>query len=304
MPSDAITARTLPAAVPLPQLDRIFAPAAADGSPDAVEFMGLRLHNLHRDVIAARIIAAAAGRQKMLVVNANAHMMRLAQELPWMSALFRRADIAFCDGAGVQFAIRVLLGRRMQRSTPPEWIGTVLATLGADASVFWLGGEAATAAIAAQRFEALYGVRTAGIQHGYFDMSPQSPESEAVVALINAAAPTIILVNMGMPRQERWLWEHYGRLDSGVAITAGALVDHAAGRVRRPPRWVADLGLEWLIRLLREPRRLWRRYLLGLPAFAFYALRFRVCGSATAPVDVHATNPSSLTRHDQPRARQ
>ena len=73
---------------------------------------------------------------------------------------------------------------------------------------------------------------------------------------------------MGMPRQERWLWETFDQLQTGVAITAGALVDHAAGRVRRPPRWVANLGVEWLVRLVREPRRLWRRYLLGLPALA------------------------------------
>ena len=58
-----------------------------------------------------------------------------------------------------------------------------------------------------------------------------------------------------------------------VALTAGALVDHIAGTVHRPPRWVANLGIEWLVRLLREPKRLWRRYLLGLPAFGMLMLR-------------------------------
>lgn len=242
--------------------------------------MGLRLHNLHRDEIAARVTEAVRAKRKMLVVNANAHMMVLAQHLTWMSNLFRKADIAFCDGAGVQLAIRVLQGRAIHRTTPPEWIGNVLKSLGPDASIFWLGGQADIAAVAAARYEALYQVRTAGIQHGFFDMSPHSAESEALIARINAAAPSLILVTMGMPRQEHWLWENWDRLATGVAVTAGALVDHAAGRARRPPRWVANLGVEWLIRLAREPRRLWRRYLIGLPAFGFFALKYHLLGRA------------------------
>ena len=112
-------------------------------------------------MIAAKIIKAAAARTKMLVVNANAHMMVLAQKLPWMSPLFQKADIAFCDGAGVQLAIWLLTRRSMHRTTPPEWIGTVLQALGADASVFWLGGEPGVVEAAARRYEALYNVRTA-----------------------------------------------------------------------------------------------------------------------------------------------
>jgi N-acetylglucosaminyldiphosphoundecaprenol N-acetyl-beta-D-mannosaminyltransferase len=251
---------------------------SGDAGIGEIEFMGLRLHDLHRDRIAARVTEAARAGGKMLVVNANAHMMVLAQDLPWMSALFGKADIAFCDGAGVQLAIRVLLGRGIQRTTPPEWIGGVLKSLGPEASVFWLGGAAEVAAAAASRYEALYNVRTAGIQHGFFDMSPGSAETAALIARINAAAPSIILVNMGMPRQERWLWENFDKLATGVAITAGALVDHAAGRARRPPRWVADLGVEWLVRLAREPRRLWRRYLIGLPVFGLFALKYRLLG--------------------------
>jgi len=254
-------------------------------APETVHFMGLRLHNLHRDVIAARVVSAARARRKMLVVNANAHMMVLAQERPWISALFQKAEIAFCDGAGVQLAIRLLLGLGMHRTTPPEWIGGVLQALGRDASVFWLGGEAHVAAAAARRFETLYGVKTAGIQHGFFDMSPASSDNEALIARINRAAPAIILVNMGMPRQEQWLWENWDRISTGVAISAGALVDHAAGRVKRPPRWVANLGVEWLIRLVKEPRRLWRRYLFGLPVFGFYALQYRLFGRTRIPAD-------------------
>lgn len=246
---------------------------------DMIDIMGLRLHNLHRSAIAERVITAARSRRKMLVVNANANLVVLSQTLGWMPALFLKADIAFCDGAGVQLAIRLLRGRAAHRTTPPEWIGAALEALGPNASIFWLGGSQEAVVKAARNYEERYGVRTAGVQDGFFDMAKDSVENLALVARINNAAPSILLVNMGMPRQERWLWDNWDRLQTGVAITGGALVDHAAGHVHRPPRWVANLGIEWLVRLVREPKRLWRRYLLGLPVFGLFVLRYAVSGN-------------------------
>ena len=247
---------------------------ASESAANDVNVMGLRLHNLDRHRIAQSVIAAVREQLRLLVVNANAHLVVLAQKSPWMTALFLKADIAFCDGAGVQLATRLLTGKAVHRTTPPEWIGTVLSELGANASIFWLGGEPDIVDEAACKYETKFGVRTAGTQHGYFDMSPGSADTRAIVARINAVRPSILLVNMGMPRQERWLWDNWDQINPCVAVTAGALVDHAAGRVSRPPRWVANLGVEWLVRLIREPRRLWRRYLLGLPVFGAYMLLY------------------------------
>ncbi len=263
--------------------DISFNPAAmrsSDPSPsfEDVELMGLRLHNVHRDEIRRRVVTATRAKRRMLVVNANAHLVVLSQRLEWLRELFLQANIAFCDGAGVQLAARILTRTSLHRTTPPEWIGDVLKTLGNDASIFWIGGRSEIVAQAAMLYQTQYGVRTAGIQDGFFDASPNSAATLALVERIHEAAPSILLVNMGMPRQERWIMENWDRLPPCVAITAGALVDHAAGRVQRPPRWVSDFGLEWLVRLLREPRRLWRRYLIGLPVFGFYIARYALVG--------------------------
>ncbi|GBQ87363.1 WecB/TagA/CpsF family glycosyltransferase [Gluconacetobacter johannae DSM 13595] len=254
------------------------ADAPRDASPpfDALRVMGLRLLDIPRDALADTVAQAARRGGRMLVVNANAHCVVLSQRERWLRDLFDRADIAFCDGAGVQLAAAFLIGRRPHRTTPPEWIGPVLQQLGRDASLFWLGGTQDTAEHAARTYEQRYGVRTAGVRNGFFDARPGSADSEDIVRQINATRPTLLLVNMGMPRQERWLYDHWDRLPPTIAITAGALVDHAAGRVRRPPRWVANMGLEWLVRLVREPRRLWRRYLLGLPVFGLHVLRWKI----------------------------
>ena len=261
---------------PVLQNDRLASACSGLHHAESFDVMGLRLDNIDRSAIVERVVDAVEAQGRLLVVNANAHCVTLSQREPWMRGLFADADIAFCDGAGVQVATRILKGFTPHRTTPPEWIGAALAALGPKARVFWLGGEPDVAAQAAAAFEARYDVVTVGVQHGYFDASPGSVESREIVARINETAPTIILVNMGMPRQERWLWDNWPDLRAGVAITAGALVDHAAGRVHRPPRWIANLGVEWLVRLIREPRRLWRRYLLGLPVFGFYLLGYAI----------------------------
>jgi N-acetylglucosaminyldiphosphoundecaprenol N-acetyl-beta-D-mannosaminyltransferase len=243
---------------------------------DQFEVMGLQLHNLHRFDIVDRVVAASLAREKYLVVNANAHCVTLSQKETWLRDMFREADIAFCDGAGVQLATKFLKGFVPHRTTPPEWIDAVLERLGPKARVFWIGGAPEVVAEAAQNFANRFNVVTVGTQHGYFDAHVDSAESRSLVARINESEPTLLLVNMGMPRQERWLWENWPHIRTGVAITAGALVDHAAERVSRPPRWVANLGVEWLVRLCREPGRLWRRYLLGLPAFGAHVIRYAI----------------------------
>ena len=115
----------------------------------------------------------------------------------------------------------------------------------------------------------------AGAQHGYFDKSPDSVENEAVLQAINATRPDILLVGLGMPLQERWLMENWDRIEAKVALPVGALFDYLAGEFPRAPRWMTDHGLEWLGRLIIEPRRLWRRYLLGNPRFLWQVLKQR-----------------------------
>ena len=84
---------------------------------------------------------------------------------------------------------------------------------------------------------------------------------------INAAKPDLLIVGLGMPLQERWLADNWSSIDAGVALTAGATFDYISGELRRAPRWMTDNGLEWLGRLLLEPGRLWKRYIIGNPIF-------------------------------------
>jgi len=92
-------------------------------------------------------------------------------------------------------------------------------------------------------------------------------EDEYIVHNINSSGADIVWVGLSTPRQERWMYEHVGRLDASVLIGVGAAFDFHSGNVRQAPRWMQRGGLEWFFRLCTEPRRLWRRYLLGPPKF-------------------------------------
>lgn len=97
-------------------------------------------------------------------------------------------------------------------------------------------------------------------------------EKEQVAVMINEAAPDIVWVGLGSPKQDFWMAEFRDKLEAPVLIGVGAAFDYHSGRVRQAPRWMRRSGLEWLFRLLSEPRRLWKRYLIYNPLFLLYII--------------------------------
>jgi N-acetylglucosaminyldiphosphoundecaprenol N-acetyl-beta-D-mannosaminyltransferase len=218
------------------------------------------------------------GRKRGLVLNANVHCLNLCYEDPALRNFLNSADLVFCDGVGVMLAARILGGRIPARITYADWAWQLAAFASMQGfSLYLLGARPGVAQAAARRLKKHYpDLEIAGVRHGYFDHSARSPENEAVVEEINAAAPDILLVGLGMPLQEYWLIENRHRLDVGVALTGGAVFDYVSGRLRRGPHFLTGSGFEWLARLLIEPRRLWRRYLVGNPLFLLRVVRQRL----------------------------
>jgi N-acetylglucosaminyldiphosphoundecaprenol N-acetyl-beta-D-mannosaminyltransferase len=210
-----------------------------------------------------------------LVLNVNAHCLNLCFEDSALRDSLNGADVVFCDGAGVMLAARILGGRIPARITYAAWIWRLADFAAAEGfSLYFLGARPGVAQEAARRLGKSYpDLRIVGVRHGYFDHSAGSAENEAILEEINAASPDILLVGLGMPLQERWLTQNRHRLDARVALSGGAVFDYVSRGVRRGPRILTERGFEWLARLLLEPRRLWRRYLLGNPLFLLRVLR-------------------------------
>ena len=228
----------------------------------------------------AEIKRLARSGERSLVLNVNAHCLNLCYDDPALRRFFNGADVVFCDGAGVMLAARILGGYIPARITYADWAWRLAAFAEAEGlSLFLLGARPGVAERAARRLEARHpGLDLSGVRHGYFDHAAGSPENETVLQEIKAARPDILLVGLGMPLQERWLMENRHRIEAGVALTGGAVFDYVSGELRRGPRFLTDNGFEWLARLLVEPRRLWRRYLLGNPLFLLRVLGQRLVG--------------------------
>lgn len=243
-----------------------------------VDVLGVRVEDLSAAELCARLADLVRRGERCVVANANVHALNLAWKLEWFRRFLNQSALVFCDGYGVVVAARLLGNRLRNRTTYADLMGSLAAMARAHGfTLFFLGAPPGIAERAAQRLRARCpGVRIAGARHGYFDKTPGSRENEQVIAAINSCRPDILIVGFGMPLQERWLADNLARLDARVVMPAGAVFDYLSGSVRRPPRWMTQSGLEWLGRLLIEPRRLWRRYLIGNPLFLFRVLRSRL----------------------------
>lgn len=246
-----------------------------------VNVLGVRIDDVSADQLTALIDQFVATGRRARALYVNAHGLNLAHAAPWMRDYLNASEVVFADGVGVTIASR-MLGHRSGLSRIPitDWIWD-LAGLAAtrEYSMFLVGSRPGVADRAAERLRERHpGLKIAGTLDGYFDKTSGCRGNADALAVINAARPEIIVVGFGMPMQERWLLENRDEIDGAVVISGGAVLDYTAGEVRRGPSWLTNHGLEWLARLVIEPRRLWRRYVLGNPLFLWRVLRQRIAG--------------------------
>jgi len=196
------------------------------------------------------------------VVLANAHTLNLACADRVYREVLRGAGLVLRDGVGIELA-SLMLGHRLRHNfVGTDFIPRCLQALADGRPTVVLFGASPGVAERARRVleERCSGVRIVGTLDGYGD-------APTAVERVRALRPDLLLVALGNPRQEQWIAAHLDELDCRVAIGVGALFDYLSGDVRRAPRWVLALRCEWIFRLLTEPRRLTRRYLVGNPLF-------------------------------------
>ena len=243
-----------------------------------VQLLGVPVDPVTVDELHDHLLRFVREKARATVLHANVHAINLAQRHPAFARSLRAADLVFCDGSGVMFGARLLRQHIPGRITYAEWLWELAALCERERlSLYLLGSRPGVADAAARRLcERFPGLRIAGAHHGYFDKDAASDGSTAIIASLNAAQPDILIVGFGMPNQELWVADHRHRIDASVVLTAGAAFDYVSGQLRRPPRWMTTHGLEWLGRLILEPRRLASRYLLGNPLFLWRVLRERM----------------------------
>jgi N-acetylglucosaminyldiphosphoundecaprenol N-acetyl-beta-D-mannosaminyltransferase len=236
-------------------------------SPSILTLLGIPIANISMDQALDQIIESSKGNQKIMVAFVNPDCLNIAYHHAKYAQTLRNAACVLPDGIGIHLGCRMLglsLNTNVNGTDLFPRLCERLAEEGL--SLYLLGGSHGIAAETARRMQDTYPeLKIAGTRHGYFS----ADEEKDVVHAINQSSPDVLLVGMGVPRQELWLERHQAALTPSIRIGVGGLFDFYSGRIPRAPLWVREIGLEWLWRLLQEPGRLWRRYVIGNPLFLY-----------------------------------
>jgi N-acetylglucosaminyldiphosphoundecaprenol N-acetyl-beta-D-mannosaminyltransferase len=184
-------------------------------------------------------------------------------------------SLSLADGMPVVWASRLLGARVPEKVSGSDLVLPLMKLAAARAwRVYFVGGAEGVAATAAQALRRqIPDLEVVGAEGPRIDPAEPASSREELLARVQRARPDLVLVALGNPKQELWIDEVRDALRPSVLVAVGAGLDFVAGVVRRAPRWISAVGLEWLYRLTREPRRLWRRYLLRDPRFILIVWR-------------------------------
>lgn len=200
-----------------------------------------------------------------MIANHNLHSLYLFHRDKSFREFYKLPDLVHADGMGIVL-LSALSKRRLKaqhRTTYVDWMPDLVAMAARRGwRLFYVGSRPGIADRGAAIMRQSWPQLQIETSHGYIDATRGSDENQKLLQRIRDCEPHILLVGMGMPRQERWIAENLADLPCNVILPAGAAIDYVAGVVSTPPRWMGRLGLEWLFRLVSESKRLAFRYLI------------------------------------------
>ncbi len=237
--------------------------------------LGVEMDLVRPEEVMHHVAAAVATGERFCVANYNLHGVHLAHKDPDYAQFCDSADVIEVDSTPIIFFTRLLglHSRPFHRCTYLDWREHFWSLANREGwRVYYLGGAPGVPDTAAERLGRCYPGAVIKARHGYFDASAGSADNAEILAEIAAFQPQILFVGMGMPRQEAWLVHHADQIPPCVTFSVGAAFDYEAGVQRAAPRWMGRVGVEWLYRLARDPRRLFGRYLIEPWSLAGVAL--------------------------------
>lgn len=229
-----------------------------------VKILGVPVHPLTMNESVAVLEEKLQKKEQAFVVTANAEIIMMCQQdKKYNNIVSEQADLVLPDGAGAVWA-----GRYLGNEVPERVAGfdlyNQLLKLSADKGykAYFFGGAPGVAEAAKNKAEELYpGVQIVGCRNGYFTEA----EEEAIIKEINDAAPDMLFVALGAPKQEKWLVKYRKQLKPRVLMGIGGSFDVLAGKMERAPKWMQEASLEWAFRFYKQPSRFMR--MLALPKF-------------------------------------
>jgi N-acetylglucosaminyldiphosphoundecaprenol N-acetyl-beta-D-mannosaminyltransferase len=218
--------------------------------------------------------AIKAGTQKTIYfVNADCLNKSIRDKTYFQ--ILKQGDYIFADGSGIKLGCKIM-GQEVLDNVNGTDLLPRLCDLAVknDFSLYLLGAKPGVAAKMKMNLEKHYpGIKILGEQNGFFDKN--SNVENQIIQSINDLQPDILLVALGVPSQEKWIHEHKKNLLPKMIIGVGGLFDFYSGNIPRAPVWLRKRGLEWTYRLYQEPRRLFKRYIIGNPLFLYRVYKWK-----------------------------
>lgn len=248
-----------------------FPSSPLSNAPREFRLLDIRVDNISWMSAVHRILAPHHAERCRLVYFVNAHCVNVSARDAAYRAALREADLVLPDGTGVRWGANRENVALRENLNGTDLFPDLCEKAAQDGlSIFLLGGEPGIAKAAAENMQSRYpALRVAGTQDGFF-----APESEAeLIDRINRSGADVLFVGMGVPLQELWIQRHARSLKVRSALAVGGLFDYYSGKVKRAPLLFRRLGQEWVWRLMQEPVRLARRYLLGNAIYLWSIVR-------------------------------
>ncbi len=237
-----------------------------------VDILGVGFDNITKFDAVDYAFSIQSEHKAYYVVTPNPEIVMRARADEEMLSAVEDAELVIPDGIGVIYGAKIL-GTPMKERVPGiDFTTALMKRMNEEGrSVFLFGSKPGVADKAAENLSVMFpGIRFVGTNDGYFS------DDEPIIQRINSAKPDLMLVCLGAPKQEKWMQKNASRLDVGIMVGAGGSLDVFAGVVERAPEKWQRLGLEWLYRLLKEPKRIIR--MMNLPKFLFAVIISRIRG--------------------------
>ena len=236
-------------------------------TPPMLHFWGVDVVNTSMTEAIDWIEQRVQQKQKSLLAFVNPDCLNIAYTQTNYLDILQTADRVLPDGIGINIGCRMLNQSLLANVNGTDLFPRLCERAAQSGfSLFLLGGLAGVAELAAQAMQQRYPkLLIAGVQDGYFSTEQESQ----IIDTINNSGANILLVGFGVPKQELWLAKHREQLRPTVCFGVGGLFDYYSGRIPRAPVWMREIGLEWSWRLIQEPGRMWKRYVIGNPLFLY-----------------------------------
>jgi N-acetylglucosaminyldiphosphoundecaprenol N-acetyl-beta-D-mannosaminyltransferase len=246
---------------------------------EKINIGNIPIHLFTVDSLHETIAESIQGKNKILFLHANAHLIELANTTNnWLVDFFsQESTYVMCDGAGIQLAAK-LTNQPVPLKIPYNtWIWEFLKFIASrNFSIYFLGADKTTLQKAVEKMKKFEpALKIAGYHNGYFNKNFNHPENQQILKKINDANPDILLVGFGMPIQELWLQENHKMLNAYAIFSCGGAFDFISGKNRVAPYFFRKFYLEWLFRFFLEPVRLFSRITVSNYNFLKLVLKLR-----------------------------